>query len=219
MTQEYSISPDVYDAWYKTVRGAWIGQQEFSALMKLFTPREGQTLLDVGSGSGYFSRRFYHQGLKVTGLDFSIDMNIYASANSEGINYLQGDALSLPFADNSFDYVSAITSLSFMNDPEHAIAEMWRVSRKGLLLGLLNRHSLLYYMKRNSKGYQGARWDVLNTVQQWSNNLKPAAKIKFCSAIYIPSGGIISRFIEKITPKQFTYAGFLAIRLEKKQEL
>ena len=46
--------PAVYDAWYLSYRGSWIGQQEFSALLKLFTPIEGQTILDIGCGSGYF---------------------------------------------------------------------------------------------------------------------------------------------------------------------
>ena len=218
MTQEYPIAPEVYDAWYQTVRGSWIGQQEFSALLKLFSPVAGQTLLDIGSGSGNFSRRFSQLGLNVTGYDASSEMNEYANANSRGINYIQGDALSLPFADNSVDYCSAITSLCFVSKPEQALAEMWRVSRKAVLLGLLNRNSLLYYMKRNSKGYQGARWDKFNDVTQWSNHLKPAANINYRSAIWLPSGGIFSRTIESIAPKQYPYAGFLAVVLEKHQD-
>ena len=61
--------PDVYDAWYQSRRGSWMGQQEFSTLLKLFTPKEGQTLLDVGSGTGYFSQRFHQLGWQVTGPD------------------------------------------------------------------------------------------------------------------------------------------------------
>lgn len=78
-------------------------------------------------------------------------MNSYASANSKGIEFIQGDASFLPFADNSFDYCSSITSLCFVSEPEQALKEMWRVSRKALILGLLNRSSLLYYMKRTVK--------------------------------------------------------------------
>ena len=62
-------APAVYDAWYQSARGSRIGQQEFSTILKLFTPKEGQTLLDVGSGTGYFSQHFYQSGLLVTGLD------------------------------------------------------------------------------------------------------------------------------------------------------
>lgn len=45
------LSAKDYDAWYKTARGSWIGQQEYSTLLKLFSPKHGQTLLDIGSGS------------------------------------------------------------------------------------------------------------------------------------------------------------------------
>lgn len=62
-------APAVYDAWYQSARGSRIGQQEFSTILKLFTPKEGQTLLDVGSGTGYFSQHFYQAELQVTGLD------------------------------------------------------------------------------------------------------------------------------------------------------
>ena len=215
MTKEYPFSPEIYDAWYQTARGSWIADQEFSALLKLFTPKAGQTLLDIGSGSGYFSQRFSQLAINVTGLDISNEMNIYATASSKGISYIQGDALALPFADNSFDYCSAITSLCFVANPEQALAEMWRVSRKAVILGLLNRHSLLYYMKRNSKGYQGARWDELKTVRKWSNNLIPTANLSFRSAVWLPGGGEFSRLIEYIAPNQYPYAGFLALALIK----
>ena len=61
--------PADYDAWYQSTRGSWIGQKEFSILLKLFTPKAGQSLLDVGCGTGYFSQHFQQLGLHVTGLD------------------------------------------------------------------------------------------------------------------------------------------------------
>lgn len=123
-----------------------------------FLPSAWSDIIRRGQrGTGYFSRRFAETGLKVTGLDPNSEMNAYASKISTNIHFIQGSAQSLPFADNSFDYYSATTSLCFVNNPEHALAEMCRVSRKAVLLGLLNQHSLLYYMKRNSKGYQDAR--------------------------------------------------------------
>lgn len=212
------LDPAAYNAWYETPKGIWIGQQEISALLKLFTPHAGQTLLDIGSGTGYFTRMFNQVGLNVTGLDSNPEMNKYASSISRDIDYIQGDGARLPFEDNSFDYCSAITSLCFIADPEKALEEMWRVSRHAVILGLLNRNSLLYYMKRNSKGYQGARWDKIQDVRQWADHLmltKTAMKFNFRSAIWLPSGGIISRIVENITPKHSPYAGFLAVKIEK----
>lgn len=195
-----------------------MAQQEFGSLMKLFTPVNGQTLLDVGSGTGYFSRCFNHAGLAVTGYDASSEMNTYASANNPGIKFIQGDATRLPFEDEQFDYCSAITSLCFVENPQKALAEMWRVSRKAVILGLLNRHSLLYYMKRNAKGYQGARWDTLSSVRQWSQHLLPAAKLRFRSVIWIPGAGKFSQTIERVAPQAYPFAGFLALALIKPQD-
>ena len=207
--------PEIYDAWYQTAKGRWIGEQEFLTLLKLFTAKEGHTLLDVGSGTGYFSERFQQAGLQVTGLEPDPTMIDFARAKEKPIKYIEADACALPFADNSFDYCAAVTSLCFVAEPEQALTEMWRVSRKSVILGLLNRQSLLYYMKRNSKGYQGARWDRLKIVRQWANQLRPAAKQDFRSSIWLPGGGKISKLVENLAPERTAFAGFLAIVLEK----
>jgi hypothetical protein len=53
------------------------------------------------------------------------------------------DAQALPFRDESFDVVSLITAIEFIDDPADTLAEGCRVSRQGLLLGALNRCSRL----------------------------------------------------------------------------
>lgn len=205
-----------YDAWYQSARGSWIGEQEFSILLKLFSPKEGQSLLDVGCGTGYFSQRFQQLGLQVTGLDPDPAMIGFAKAKESQIKYIEGDALALPFADNSFDYCSAITSLCFVTEPEKAIAEMLRVSRHGVILGLLNRHSLLHYQKKHSASYQGARWDTASEIKQWCHKIEPEMKTIIKSAVLIPSAGIIARTLESLLPDYFPYASFLAVGIEKK---
>ena len=210
------MEPAIYDAWYQSARGNWIGQQEFSTLLKLFQPKAGQSLLDVGSGTGYFSRQFYQLGLHVTGLDPDPAMNDFAKSEENQINYIEGNALDLPFADKSFDYCAAITSLCFISEPEKALIEMSRVARNGIMLGLLNRHSLLYYKKRYSPGYQGARWDTKAEVRQWCNKLFPQAEMSIKSAVWIPSGGILARTLEPIIPEYYPYASFLAVGIKIK---
>ena len=209
-------NPAIYDAWYQSARGSWIGQQEFSILLKLFSPKEGQSLLDVGCGTGYFSQRFQQLGLQVTGLDPDVAMIEFAKTKESQVKYIEGDALDLSFADNSFDYCSAITSLCFIAEPEKAIAEMLRVSRYGVMLGLLNRNSLLHVLKKNSAGYQGARWDTVSEVEQWCCKIKPELKTKIKSAVLIPSAGILAQTIETLLPEYFPFASFLAVGIEKR---
>ncbi|MFC1685159.1 class I SAM-dependent methyltransferase, partial [Pseudomonadota bacterium] len=149
------FDPAAYEAWYHSPRGRWIAEREFKLLWQLLSPKPAASLLDVGCGTGHFSRRFVDKGLAVTGLDPGQTSLEYAAALGSGIHYLQGDAQSLPFADDSFDCVTAITSLCFVSDPLLALKEMWRVTRQSLVLGLLNRHSLLYLCKRYIGGYRG----------------------------------------------------------------
>ncbi|MDH5368724.1 MAG: hypothetical protein OEW99_01775 [Gammaproteobacteria bacterium] len=46
-------NPASFDACYQSARGSWISQQVFSILLKLCTPKEGQSVLDVGHVTGY----------------------------------------------------------------------------------------------------------------------------------------------------------------------
>ena len=201
-----------YEAWYHTPRGAWIGQQELSLLLKLMQPTHGQSLLDVGSGTGYFSRAFADAGLKVTGIDPNPDMIHFAQAQTDTVSYVQGDARQLPFADKHFDYCSAVTSLCFVDQPAKALAEMWRVSRRGIVLGLLNRNSLLYRNKYNTGSYRGARWDDRAAVAQWIAQLTPPATgYRYKTAVFFPGGGSLSRVAEQLLPRSLPWGGFLAV--------
>ena len=58
-----------YEAWYHSPRGRWIGDCEFSLIRQLLQPQPGSSLLDVGCGTGYFSRRFQQLEMNVTGID------------------------------------------------------------------------------------------------------------------------------------------------------
>ncbi len=204
-----------YEAWYHTPRGAWIATQEAELMRLLMAPVAGDTLLDVGCGSGHFSHRFAVYGLRVTGLDPDAAMLAFARRQDRAIDYLIGTGQTLPFADAAFDYVTAITSLCFIADPEVALREMWRVSRKVVCLGLLNRHSLLYRRKAGRGAYRGARWDTTAQVRQWARQLSPPPRLSVRSAVFVPSGGALARGIERLLPARLPWGGFLAVRLDK----
>jgi ubiquinone/menaquinone biosynthesis C-methylase UbiE len=170
-------------------------------LLDLMQPKADMTLLDVGCGTGYFTRRFSEAGLSVTGLDPNQAVLAYARQQGDKVNYLQANALCLPFPGGSFDYVSAITSLCFVEPPEQALQEMWRVTRRGLLLGVLNKHSLLYWQKRHSKSYAGARWDQITTLKKWAKMLA--------------GGGNLSRLTERTLGSMLPFGAFIAMYIEK----
>jgi len=207
---------ETYEAWYHTPRGAWIGTAEFTLMMRLLRPLPGSGLLDVGCGTGYFSRRFADSGLQATGLDPDKAATAYAKGLGGQVRYFNGSALSLPFNDEAFDYCTAVTSLCFIYGPQQALREMWRVSRHGVCLGLLNRQSLIYLKKHNSQGYAGARWDAWADVQSWIKPLSPTPlAVKHKTAIILPSGNKLARVVERLMPASFHFGGFLAVYISK----
>lgn len=209
------MDPAEYEAWYHTPRGAWIGEVEFGLMHRMLRPRAGTTLLDVGSGTGYFSRRFAAAGLAVTGLDPDPAVIHYAHGLGGGVRYVRGVATALPMGDASHDYVVAITSLCFVVDPERALQEMWRVARHAVFLGLLNRHSLLYRQKHGRGAYRGARWDTAREVRAWVGALNPAPHPVARSAVFLPAGNWIARATERLLPGLLPCGGFLAMCLPK----
>lgn len=138
-----------YEDWYDGP-GQRAERLETALLKKLLAGFAGSTrLLDVGCGTGHFTRWFAAGGLAVVGLDVSRTM-LAEARNRNGLKYVLGDALSLPFADGSFDLTSIITTLEFVPDPNRALSEAIRVSRRGILLGVLNRWSVQAVRRRNS---------------------------------------------------------------------
>ena len=209
--------PAAYEAWYHTPRGRWIGDREFILLRNLSGAEAGDSLLDAGCGTGYFSRRFARLGLAVSGIDPDLETLKFARTQGEAVHYMQGNALALPFSDNAFDRTIAVTSLCFINDPLPALRELWRVTRHVLVLGLLNRYSLLHWKKQGQGSYRSARWDTTGEVlKQWIPALSPApGKMVLRSAIFLPQGTGMAQWSEQRLPATLPWGGFLAVGLRK----
>ncbi|ABI55980.1 class I SAM-dependent methyltransferase [Alkalilimnicola ehrlichii MLHE-1] len=159
--------PAGYEAWYHSPRGRWVAKREFDLLFRLLRPALGSRVLDVGCGTGHFTRRFAQAGLDLVGLDPDGDALRYARSLDDSVAYVRGDARTLPFPDGAFANCIAITSLCFVESPEVALAEMARVAREGVALGLLHRPSLLHWQKAGRGGYRGARWDRGVDLRRW----------------------------------------------------
>lgn len=131
-----------YEKWYGTI-GWRADRLEKKLLAQLLTGfPEARTLLEVGCGTGHFTRWFSEHGLHALGLDVSSAM--LAEAMRLGSPpCLLGDGLTLPFGQSAFDLAAMITTLEFIADPLGALREAIRVARFGLILGVINRHSLL----------------------------------------------------------------------------
>ena len=89
------------------------------------------SILDVGCGPGYVSAAAVERGATPVGLDFSAEMIAIAQNKFPGIEFRQGDAQNLPFADAMFDRVVANFALLHLSNPERAMSEAARVLKTG----------------------------------------------------------------------------------------
>jgi SAM-dependent methyltransferase len=208
------VSPEEYDAWYRTPRGAWIGETEYRLLRTVLAPVPGETVIDVGFGTGYFTRRFTHDGLAVTGVDLDPDMLDFARKHAAaGERYLPADARCLPFPDGSYDLCVSVTALCFIREESRALAEMLRVTRRRFAIGLLNRHSLLYPRKGRHGGsgaYRGARWHTVAEAKALFAAM-PIHDLTASTAVFLPGGGTCARLLEKFLPRTLPLGAFLVV--------
>jgi ubiquinone/menaquinone biosynthesis C-methylase UbiE len=137
-----------YELWYETPEGRHADALEKASLGHVLEGfPQARSVLEVGCGTCHFTRWLSEQGLTAVGLDLSEEM-LTQGQTLDGLLLVRADAHRLPFADGVFDLVAFITALEFLDNPQEALAEALRVSRRGLLLGVLNRWSLLGLKRR-----------------------------------------------------------------------
>ncbi len=90
----------------------------------------GRRLLDVGCGTGWFSRRAAELGADVVSLDIGHALLLKVREKC-ATGLVAADACALSFPDNVFDIVVASESIEHTLDPKQALAELHRVLRPG----------------------------------------------------------------------------------------
>jgi SAM-dependent methyltransferase len=104
--------------------------QAAPALLDAVGAKEGLRLLDVACGPGFVAAAAAKRRATATGLDFAAAMIDEATRRHPGIEFQQGDAEALSFADESFDAVTMNFGMLHLARPDAAIAEARRVLRR-----------------------------------------------------------------------------------------
>ena len=91
----------------------------------------GTRLLDAGCGAGLLALLASLRGAQVTALDASAALLAIARQRLPAADVREGDLEALPFADASFDAVTAVNSLFYAEDMAAAMRELVRVVRPG----------------------------------------------------------------------------------------
>lgn len=124
--------------WYAGVRrsGSQIGEWKKQAAQLTSGLHAGADILEVAPGPGYFSIEMARLAqFHVTGLDISHTFVEIARENARpagvSVDFQQGNASSMPFAEGSFDLIICQAAFKNFSQPERAINEMYRVLRTG----------------------------------------------------------------------------------------
>jgi demethylmenaquinone methyltransferase / 2-methoxy-6-polyprenyl-1,4-benzoquinol methylase len=97
---------------------------------------KGERVLDVAAGTGTSSASFTTDGADCVACDFSLGMLTQGvrqrgGADVGGVRFVAGDALALPFADESFDAVTISFGLRNVHDVDAALRDLLRVTKPG----------------------------------------------------------------------------------------
>ncbi|WP_245868463.1 class I SAM-dependent methyltransferase [Actinomadura meyerae] len=99
------------------------------ALLATYTELKDATVIDVGTGSGFFARALSAAGARCTGLDH--DLGELTAHGEPGANQLVASALALPFRTAAADVCFSSNVLEHVPDPWRMAGEMVRVTRPG----------------------------------------------------------------------------------------
>ena len=197
-----------YDAWYDKNKFAYLSELE---AIKRVLPKKGKGL-EVGVGTGKFAQAL---GIKF-GIDPSIEM--LKIAKKRGINVRLGDGESLPFKNDTFDYVAIIITICFVKHPQRVIEESYRVLKNNgkIIVGIIDKDSFLgkFYQKKESVFYGKAKFF---SVAELTNLIKNIGfnKFSYSQTIFELSDKVSS--IEK-PQNGFGNGSFVVISAAKNRE-
>jgi SAM-dependent methyltransferase len=115
---------------YERYMGEW-SQLAGEAFLDWLAPKSGSRWLDVGCGNGAFTEMLVERctPASVHGIDPSEGQLAYARTRPAArvAQFRQGDAMALPFPDDTFDAAVMPLVIFFVPDPARGVAEMARV--------------------------------------------------------------------------------------------
>ena len=164
MKEYYDVRAPEYDEWYRGVgrfaerdRPGWEAElAELVAVIEALPP--GRTL-DVACGTGFLTR---HLRGSVVGLDQSRRMLDVATAQVPHATFVQGDAFSLPFANNSFSRVVTGHFYGHVEEPDRTrfLEEARRVAPELVVIDASRAHSPVDEEVQERILNDGSRWQV-----------------------------------------------------------
>ena len=224
------FGPDAYVDWRASSLGDITETLERRLIQRLAGEITGCAVLDVGCGDGTLTRAFRHNGAaRVAGCDTDPRMIARAGAQAArmgaDITYAVARTEQLPFRDESFDLVTIVTVLAFVDEPDLALREIARVLKPGgrLVIGDLGKWSL-WALSRRVRAWLGAAiWRAARFRSAGElRGLTRAAHLaveRIVGAVYYPRSTRLARLMAPFDPAlgEATTIGaaFVALRAVK----
>ncbi|MBO9554612.1 demethylmenaquinone methyltransferase [Cellulomonas sp.] len=101
------------------------------ATLAALDARPGETVLDLAAGTGTSTEPLADKGVRAIPCDLSLGMLGVGKERRPDLPFVAGDALHLPFADESFDAVTMSFGLRNVTDVRRALEELLRVTKPG----------------------------------------------------------------------------------------
>jgi len=141
----------------------------FSSLDYFVEKAKPGRILDIGCGEGYVIKHLRERNgdILIEGIDNSTEVLDKARELNPGVNFIHGSIYSIPKVDNSFDLVLASEVLEHLDEPEQAIEELKRVSRKYVIITVPNEPFFRVANILRLK-YLGRMGNTPGHVQHWS---------------------------------------------------
>ena len=139
-----------YDAWYDTEAGKAIFAMEVDCLKPLLH-RYSRPYLEVGVGSGRFAQAL--------GIEYGVEPApaMARMVKARGVKVTEATGEELPFPDEMFGGLLMAFTLCFLDEPQKALQEAWRVLQRegGLVLGLILQDSPWgeFYARKGKEGH------------------------------------------------------------------
>ena len=167
-------------------------------IIKTFLNKERpffENVLDVGCGTGFFLKNI----TEISKNRYGIDSHNYSTNN---IKVIKGDALNIPFEDNSMDLVTMLDVLEHIPEADKALKELHRVVKKdGIGFITVPAIQMLYSPHDKNHGHV-KRYYKKDLKDLLEENGFEVVRISYFNTILFPIEFAI-RMIEKVLDKEF----------------
>jgi ubiquinone/menaquinone biosynthesis C-methylase UbiE len=161
-----------YENWLKQDRNQVVVGLEHRLMLEMIQPVVGDSLIDIGCGTGASLEPFLGKGVSLTGIEPSLYMlDVAQKKIGHKADFHQAHAEDLPFDDNYFNYACLCLCLEFCDNPKKALEEACRVAKDGVFIGILNKYALKALQRRirgifKTTIYNRARFFSIGEIKQ-----------------------------------------------------